>query len=100
MGRPRLNQANQVVAKEAIVITVGAVPPEFHKQTVRNRRTDQLEEVELNEFDPKDPGDLGTAYSFKAGQRVPAGHPAVKDCPDAFVSLDEAEDLGLEPVRA
>lgn len=98
MARPRLN-SKQVIAKEAITITVGARPPVYRTQTVRDRRTDQLVEVELNEFDPIDPGDLGTAYTFKAGQRVPASHPAVKDCPGAFITLDEAEDLGIEPVR-
>ena len=74
----------EVIAKEAIVIVVGARPPVFRKEIVRDRRTGLFREVELNEFEPIDPGDLGTTYTFKAGERVQRDHEAVLDCPGGF----------------
>ena len=87
--------SNMVVARETMVVVVGARPIEWQKRMVRNRKTDQIQEVELTEFDPVDPGDEGIPYAFKAGEKVPRNHDAVKASPGSFISLDEAEDRDL-----
>ena len=92
MARPR---TGSVVAKEAIVINVGGSPPVYEQVQVTDRKTGQP--VMINKDEPSDPGDLGVPYAFKEGQRVSRNHPAVKECPSAFVSLEEAEELDLQP---
>ena len=89
-----------VVAKEAIVITVDARPVEYHKAKVLDRRTEQKVEVELTEIDPKDPGDDGIPYAFKAYQKVRKDHPAVKACPGAFLPYEELSESDLELVTS
>ena len=87
--------SNMVVARETMVVVVGARPIEYRKAMVRDRKTDQIVEVELNEAPPLDPGDEGVPYAFKAGEKVPRNHEAVKASPGSFISLDEAENLDL-----
>lgn len=84
----------QVVARETIVITVGATPPVRRRITVTDRRTGDRVEIDDTDNDPIEPGDMGTPYTFKAGERVPKNHPAVKECPGAFITLEEAEGDG------
>lgn len=84
--------AGFVYAREAIVIVVDARPPEFRKMTVRDRRTNELVEIDDTESDPVDPGDPGVPYVFKAFQKTRKNHPAVKANPGAFLSEDEVEE--------
>ena len=89
-----------VVAKEAIVIVVGASPPEYHKADVTNQRTGELhKDLPLTEVSPKEPGDDGVPYAFKAFQKVNRNHPAVKANPGAFVDMDSLEEADLELVN-
>jgi hypothetical protein len=80
-----------VKAHEAMVVVMGAQPPEFRKVIVRDRRTGLLAEVELapSEAPPIDEGDEGHSYVFRRGEEVEADHPAVLDAPSAFVQVDE-----------
>ena len=89
-----------VVAREAICITVGARPVEYHEAKVLNQRTEQMETVPLTEIDPKDPGDDGIPYAFKAYQKVQRDHPAVKACPGAFIPYEELSEADLELVTS
>jgi hypothetical protein len=82
--------SSMVVAKDTICVVVGARPVEYKRAKVLNRRTDQVTEIDIHEV-VLDEGDEGIAYTFKAGERVPKNHPAVKACPGAFVTLDESE---------
>jgi hypothetical protein len=75
-----------VYAKEAVVVVVGARPPEWERRLVRNRRTGLIEEVVLNEFDPVDEGDLGVGFAFAKHEAVLRDHPAVLDAPGAFTA--------------
>lgn len=88
---PVKDNSNTVIAKEAIVINVGARPIQYQRSVVPNRRTGDMVEVELHEFPPADEGDEGIPYAFKQGQRVNKNHEAVKACPGAFVPVDEWE---------
>lgn len=97
MGRPR---KGQVVAKEAVVVNVGARPLVYKKRQVVNRKTGELATIDDTDSYPderniEDHGDQGVPYAFKAGERVPASHPAVAAAPGHFVPVEEAEDLGL-----
>jgi hypothetical protein len=74
-------------AREAVVITVGARAPVYRTAIVRNRHTGQLDEVELNEFAPIDPGDEGRWYVFKRGEKVLSDHEAVITSPGSFIPL-------------
>jgi hypothetical protein len=76
------------VAKEAVVITVGAVPPTYDQVTIRHNRTGEM--VTINKDYPSDEGDAGVPFAFKAGERVPRSHEAVRACPGAFA--DEGDD--------
>jgi hypothetical protein len=91
---PTKSRRNMVVAREAIVINVGGRPPQYERVTVIDRKSGQ--QVEINKDDPYDEGDLGVPYAFKANEKVSRNHPAVKECPGAFMSLEEAEDEGDE----
>ncbi len=83
--------SGMVVAREAIVINVGGRPPEYDRVQVINKRTG--EPAVINKDEPRDPGDLGVPYAFKEGQKVKRSHPAVKECPGAFVPEDDAEPV-------
>ena len=87
--------SNMVVARETMVVVVGARPIKYRTAKVRNRKTDEIVEVDLSEGEPADPGDQGVPYAFKAGEKVPRNHEAVKASPGSFISLDEAEDRDL-----
>lgn len=91
MGRPRKFRGF-VRAKEPIVVNVGGRPPEWRTATVRNKRTDRMEEVVLNDVDPIDEGDPGVPYAFKANERVRSDHPAVVACPGAFAPIEDELD--------
>jgi hypothetical protein len=84
-----------VRARETISITVGARPIEYQRRIVRDRRTGMLVEIDIHELPPADPGDEGVGYVFRAGERVSKTHPAVKQSPHAFVSLEEASEMNL-----
>lgn len=91
MPRTRTADSNMVVAKEAVVIVVGARPIEYGKITVRHNRTGNLETID-NQNDIVDPGDEGMPYAFKENQKVSKNHPAVKECPGAFLPLAEVDE--------
>jgi len=92
--RTKKPTSNTVVAREAVVINVGARPIEYAKITVRDRRTNEL--VEIDDHDTMvDEGDEGVPYAFKAFQKVNKRHPAVKAAPDAFMPLEEADENDL-----
>lgn len=78
---------NMVEAREAIVITVGARPPEYEMVEITNRRSGQ--KVMAPKDEPFDQGDDGVPYAFKEGQKVRRDHPAVKACPGAFIEAGE-----------
>lgn len=82
-----------VVAREKVVIVVGARPVEYGRIVVTDRRTGERVEIADTDKQPIDPGDDGVPYVFRAGEKVRANHPAVEASPGAFISLDEAEDL-------
>jgi hypothetical protein len=82
---------NTVVAREAIVINVGGRPAEYGKIMVTDRRTGERVEILDTDNDPIVAADEGTPHAFKSGERVSKAHPAVKECPGAFMSLEEAE---------
>jgi hypothetical protein len=96
MGRPR-NQ--QMVAREACVITVGARPIEYGKVTVRDRKTGEAVTID-NQNEIVDPGDEGIPYAFKAFQKVSSNHPAVRDAPGCFMPLDEVDEVDRELVKS
>jgi hypothetical protein len=81
-------RSNTVVAKEAIVITVGARAPEYEYVDVRHNRTGET--VKMRKDVPFDEGDEGVPFAFKAGEKVPRSHDAVKACPGAFADEDDA----------
>lgn len=88
-----------VVAREAIVINVGGRPIEWHTADVTNKRTGAIhKDLPLTEAPPKDPGDEGIPYAFKAFQRVNRNHPAVKECPDAFIPIEDLSPAEAELV--
>jgi hypothetical protein len=76
-----------VVAKDTIVITVGARPAVYEQVEVRHNKTGEM--VMINKDYPSDEGDVGVPHVFKAGERVPRSHEAVKACPSAFADEDD-----------
>lgn len=80
-----------VYAKQAIVIAVGASPVEYRRAKVLDRRRNEYIEVDLHMAKPVKPENVGTHYTFAAGERVPADHPAVLAKPSAFMADSEAE---------
>jgi hypothetical protein len=86
---PTKEAEKMLVAREAVVVVVGARAPEFEKKVVRDRRTGKLAEVTLHEAPPLDEGDEGTSYVFRKGEFVEADHPAVLDCPGMFREPNE-----------
>ena len=91
MPRTRERSSNYVVAREAIVVNVGARPIEYGKIQVRHNRTGDLVTID-NQNQIVDPGDEGMPYAFKENQKVSKNHPAVKACPGAFIPLDEVDE--------
>jgi hypothetical protein len=85
-----------VVAREAIVITVGARPIKYGEITVRHNRTDEIVTIP-NQNEIVDEGDEGIPYAFKMNQRVRNDHPAVKANPGAFIPADEVDADDQQP---
>jgi hypothetical protein len=86
--------SNLVVAREAVVITVGARPIEYGKLEVRHNKTGELVTIDDHNV-MTDEGDEGIPYAFKAFQKVNKKHPAVKANPGAFMPLEEADEADL-----
>jgi hypothetical protein len=86
---------NMMVARDAIVVVVGARPIEYGRITVRHNKTGELVEID-NHNDIVDEGSEGTPYAFRAYQRVHKSHPAVKANPGAFLPADEVDETVLE----
>lgn len=97
MGRPR-SRTGWVVAKEAVVVTVGARAPEYEQVEVTDRRTGNR--VMINKDQPAIPGDEGIPYAFRPYQRVPRSHPAVQEAPGAFMPEEELDDSERELVTS
>ena len=89
MPEAKTKKRAKVKARDAIVVVVGARPPEWRKVIKRDRHTHQLVEVVLNEIDPIDEGDQGRTYVFARNEEVEADHEAVLDCPGAFAPVDD-----------
>lgn len=97
MGRPRKNpNTGMVVAREAVVVTVGARAPTYEQVEVTDRRTGNR--VMINKDQPSDPGSEGIPYAFRPYQRVARNHPAVKASPGAFIEIEELDESELEMV--
>jgi hypothetical protein len=83
------SKIGKVECRETIGISVGARPIEYERRIVRNNRSGRLEEIDIHELPPVDPGDEGTFYVFTKGEQVLADHPAVAANPGAFVAVDD-----------
>jgi hypothetical protein len=91
--RTRKPSPEFVAAREAVVINCGGRPVEYGRITVRDRRSGEMVEILDTDHDPSTPADEGVPYAFKEGQKVAADHPAVKACPGAFTTVEEAKRL-------
>lgn len=91
MATQTKNKGNWVVAKEAIVVTVGARPIEYGKVEVRHNKTGELVEID-NHLQILDPGEQGIPYAFRPYQKVHKSHEAVKACPGAFIPLEDLDE--------
>lgn len=100
MPRPRDPNKGMLVAREACVIVVGSRAPQYQMGKVRDRRTDQMVDVPLTEFEPIDPGAEGRSYAFRQFQRVHPGHEAVKELPGAFIPAEDLDEAELELVTS
>jgi hypothetical protein len=85
----KTRERERMRAREACVITVGARPIVWERRIVRNNRTGRLDEIDIHELEPVDPGDEGIAYVFARHEEVWSDHPAVLDAPGCFVAIDE-----------
>lgn len=99
-GQRRDPNKGMVVAREAVVVTVGAKAPTWQIAKVRDRKSDEIKDVALTEFPPLDPGSEGIPYAFKQYQRVHKDHPAVKTSPGSFMPIDDLDDAELELVTS
>jgi hypothetical protein len=86
-----VKKSGMVVAREAVVVNVGGRPLEYGRITVTHKRTGERVEIDDTDNQPIDPGELGTPFSFKAGEKVARNHPAVIECPGAFVEEGDWE---------
>lgn len=84
MAQKTAETTEMVQARVAMVVVAGARPIVYQRRIVRNRHTGRLEEIDIHELDPVDPGDDGVGYAFKAGEQMPADHPAVLASPGGF----------------
>lgn len=95
----RTAKRGTLVAREAIVIVVGARPIEYQRRQVRDRRTGDLVEIDMTDpgWEPADPGDDGVPYVFRVGQRIHPGHPAYESAKAkaVFIPLEEAGEQQL-----
>jgi len=92
-------KTGMVVAREAIVVVVGARAPEYGKVTITHNKTGERITID-NQMDVVDEGDPGVPYAFKPFQKVSANHPAVKACPGGFMPLEDADEADLELANA
>lgn len=83
-------------AREAMVVVVGAKAPVYSQVEVIHNKTGQP--VLMNKDQPDEEAVEGIPYTFKQYQRVAAGHPAVKQSPHLFLTLDDLDDAELELV--
>jgi hypothetical protein len=85
--KTKTKASDELQAKEACVIVVGARPIEYQKRIVRNRHTGKLVEIDMHELPPVDEGAEGIGYAFKRGEKVWADHPAVEAAPGCFIPI-------------
>lgn len=85
-----------MVAREAIVVTVGAKPIVYGEITVTDNKSGERKTIP-NHNEIVDEGDEGIPYAFKANQRVRNDHPAVKANPGAFIPADEVDPDDQQP---
>lgn len=95
-GQRRDPNAGMVVAREAVVVTVGSRNATYEQIEVVDRKTGQL--VTMNSDRVLEEAQEGIPYAFKQYQRVLRTHPAVKTSPGAFISIDELDDAELAMV--
>lgn len=88
-----------LVAKETVVVVVGAEPVEYGKITVTHNKTGERVTIDNQNDIVKEAVD-GVQYAFKAFQKVNPNHPAVKQNPNLFMPLSEVEDVDLDSVTA
>ena len=81
-----------VVAREAVVIEVGAVSRQYGRVTVTDRKTEQKVEIDDTDNPPLVEEQPGRVYAFREGQRVRRDHEAVEANPAAFRPLDPPID--------
>jgi hypothetical protein len=76
-----------LMAREAVVVIVGARAAVPRTVVARDNRTGRLAEVPVPppEAPWLDEGDDGMSYVFRRGERVLADHPAVLESPGSFV---------------
>jgi hypothetical protein len=84
----RAKDTDYVVAREAIVVVVGASPIQYGKVTVISNKTGQPVTID-NHNQILDEGSDGVSYAFRPFQRVHKDHPAVLACPGGFMPTDE-----------
>jgi hypothetical protein len=87
-----VRKSGYVVAREAIIVNVGAKPAVYREINVVNRRTGEPARILDTDNDPVEPEDPGTPYAFKSYQKIPKDHPAVKECPGAFLALEDVDE--------
>jgi len=88
-----------LVAKETVVVVVGAEPVEYGKITVTHNKTGERVTID-NQNDVVKEAVEGVMYSFRAFQKVNPNHPAVKQNPNLFMPLSDVEDVDLDSVTA
>jgi hypothetical protein len=92
MPRTTSAEPRWVQSRETWLYIEGARPAEWRKVIVRDRKTGRLAEVPLvGEEDPIDPGDEGTTYVFRKGEKVLSDHPAVVARPGYFIDVPPGE---------
>ena len=98
MPRPRDPNKGMVVAREAVVVIVGARAKTYERITVTHNKTGQEVEMDSDRID--DPGSEGMSYAFKQYQRVHRNHDAVKTSPGSFMPIEDLDDAELELVTS
>jgi hypothetical protein len=89
MASTSTKQPKMMVAREAVVIVVGASPIEYQRRIVRDRHTGKLAEIDIHELPPVREAEPGRSYAFRRGEEVPADHEAVLDAPGHFREAPE-----------
>ena len=86
-----------LVAKETVVVVVGAEPVEYGKITVTHNKTGERVTIDNQNDIVKEAVD-GVQYAFKAFQKVNPNHPAVIDSPSSFMPLEEVDEADIDSV--